>query len=129
MTTILALAFTSATTAFNLPQGLLESVCYVESKYDVNAVHIDDGGSNSVGVCQLHITTARWMGFDGPDEKLLDPQVNAYYAAAYLHYQLNRYHNNVVRALIAYNRGNALNLEETTYSNKVIAEWRKRGKS
>lgn len=121
MTTLTAL-FIAASTQFNLPTGLLESLCYVESKHNVTAVHEDDGGSNSIGVCQVKLVTARWLGFEGSEEDLMLPENNIFYAAAYLSYQHRRYAD-ITRAVVAYNRGNAMGLTSSDYSNKVIKQW------
>jgi len=122
-TAILAFMFAQASQTFNLPPKLLESVCFIETRHDITAVHEDDGGANSVGVCQVKLTTARWLGFKGTEIGLLDPKVNIYFAAKYLKYQHTRY-KNIQRALVAYNRGNAKDLMTTQYSDKVIKHWR-----
>lgn len=104
MTTLL-LTFVSATTTFDLPKGLLSALCYVESHHSPTAMHMDDGGSPSIGVCQLKLNTARLMGFKGTVEQLKNPKINIYYAAKYLKYQLSRYQNNTTKAVAAYNTG------------------------
>lgn len=111
--------------AFGLPQGLLTSLCYVESGHKVSAVHKDDGGQDSLGLCQLHLTTARLMGFKGTRKQLMDPVVNMYYAAKYLAHQVKRYHGDLTSAVIAYNIGSSRHLKVTSYSRKVFAQWHK----
>ena len=123
MNILLALFFVSASNVFNLPPGLLASVCFVESSHNVFAVHLNDGSSDSLGVCQVHTTTARWLGFEGEENDLMDPQTNIYYAAKYLNYQISRYHGNISKALVAYNRGNAKGLTRSEYSDKVLKQW------
>jgi soluble lytic murein transglycosylase-like protein len=88
----------------------------------VTAIHHDDGGENSVGICQLHISTARWLGFQGTERQLLEPQVNTYYAAKFLAYQIARYKFSITLGVIAYNRGNAIGLTHTEYSDKVFRQ-------
>lgn len=112
-----------ANSSFELPPGLLESVCYVESGHDVGAVHLDDGNGNSVGICQIKLSTAQWMGFRGTEQQLMIPRVNIYYAAKYLKRNLVRYNGNIPKALTAYNRGSAGNLTLTNYSIKVLKQW------
>lgn len=124
MGTSLTLIFIAATNTFNLPNNLLSSLCYVESAHNVNAVHNDDGNGDSLGVCQVKFNTAKFMGFKGDEEDLMDPRVNAYYAAKYLAHQINRY-NSIEKGIIAYNMGSAKQLTETEYSVKVMNEWRK----
>ena len=116
--------FLAASIQYNLPSGLLESLCYVESKHNITAVHEDDGGSDSLGVCQVKIETAQLMGFEGTEVELMDPKVNIFIAAAYLSHQLHRY-GDVTKAVIAYNRGSAGMLTSTAYSNKVMQTWGK----
>ena len=122
MNTLTAL-FLSATNFYNLPPGLLSSVCYVESRHNVQAVHTDDGGQDSLGVCQIQLRTARSLGFKGSVNDLMRPINNIGYAAAYLRVQLSRYRGNVARAVIAYNRGNAKGLTTTKYQTKVFKQW------
>ena len=121
-TIALAIIFLNASQTFTLPPALLDSLCFVESGHNQAAVHLDDGGSNSVGVCQVKLRTARWLGFKGTEQQLLKPKTNVYYAAKYLAYQLHRY-KNVEKAIVAYNKGNATNLLSSKYSVKVINQW------
>jgi soluble lytic murein transglycosylase-like protein len=127
-TTLLLLAFSAATQTFALPQGLLSAVCFVESTHNAKAVHLDDGGENSVGLCQLHLSTAKWLGYKGIEKGLYDAKINAYYAAKYLRYQLNRYDGNVTKAIAAYNAGsyrvNAKGqIKNRIYVQKVTNAW------
>lgn len=123
MTLIMISLLAFATQQHNLPAGLLQAVCTTESQLDPNAVHQDDGGSTSLGLCQVKLTTAQWLGFQGTEQDLMEPSVNAYYAAQYLHKQLIRYNENIPKALTAYNRGNAIGIESSEYSDKVLKQW------
>ena len=109
---------------YGLPEGLLSSLCYVESRHNVNAINHDDGDANSVGVCQVKLKTAREMGFRGTEQQLMNPRMNVKYAAKYLRWQILRY-KSVKKAVIAYNRGNARGLTTSKYQGKVYARWRK----
>lgn len=120
----LSLYFLLTSYQYNLPPGLLDSICFVESKYDINATHKDDGGESSLGVCQLHYSTAKWLGFNGTSKQLMDPQTNINYAGAYLSKQLSRYRNNPQKAVIAYNYGHVpKSLTYTKYQIKVFTKW------
>lgn len=119
----LAFIFQTAAAQFNLPPGLLEAVCFVESKHIVTAIHHDDGNSPSYGLCQVKLETAQWLGFNGTADDLMKPHVNAYYAAKYLARNLRRY-GTFEKAVIAYNRGNAGNLTTNGYQTKVFNRWR-----
>ena len=103
--TTLMLIFAVASQTFNLPPGLLSALCYTESKHNVSAIHLDDGGADSVGVCQLQLRSARGIGFRGSEEDLFDPTLNVHYAAKYLRSQLDRYHGDIRKAVAAYNAG------------------------
>lgn len=117
------LAFLATTHTFNLPPGLLPALCYIESTHHVNAVHHDDGGSDSLGICQIKLKTARTLGFKGTRLQLMDPVVNIYYAGKFLKFQIKRY-NDLHRSLTAYNRGNARGLKTSHYAQKVLKEWK-----
>jgi soluble lytic murein transglycosylase-like protein len=116
--------FLSATVQFHLPANLLASLCYVETRHTVNVVHENDGGSNSVGICQIKLKTAQWLGYKGTEKSLMIPRINIYYAAKYLAAMRDRYHGDIKKAIIAYNMGHAGNLTRTKYSDKVISQWR-----
>lgn len=120
---LLMAMFAAATKTFNLPEGLLSSLCYVESAHNPKALHIDDGTSNSIGICQVELSTAKWLGFKGSEKDLFNPTINIFYAAMYLQKQIARY-NNVERGVVAYNFGNAKGLTSSQYSSKVIKQWR-----
>lgn len=116
--------FLLASLQYGLPPDLLKSVCFVESHHQINAIHSDDGGADSIGICQLKLNTARQMGFKGKYKDLFNPKTNIYYAAKYLSHLQSRYQYNTARMLIAYNRGSAKQLTRTIYSDKVLNVWR-----
>jgi soluble lytic murein transglycosylase-like protein len=91
----------------NVDTQLLRAICFVESGFKARAVHHNDGtdGNTSYGICQLKLRTAKDMGFTGKVAQLRQASTNIQYAAEYLAFQLERYDNNVAKALIAYNRG------------------------
>lgn len=123
MSTTLALLFAAATNTFDLPPGLLQAVCFVESGYNTSAIHHNDGDGDSLGICQIKAKTATWLGYKGTQEELMGAYVNIYYAAKYLKYNINRYHGDIARALVAYNKGNARGLTSSNYSNKVLLQY------
>lgn len=122
----LSLIFIAVTAQLHLPPNLLSSICYIESRHVATAIHHDDGGSDSIGLCQIKHKTAKWMGFKGNEKDLLDPKINAYYAGKYLKYLLKRYDNNTIKAVIAYNIGNTRSLTTTNYQRKVFNKWKPR---
>lgn len=123
MTTLTAL-FVTISSQVGLPPGLLSSLCYVESKHKINAIHHDDGDQDSLGVCQIKLTSARQMGFRGTAKQLMEPRYNVKYAARYLKYQISRYNNSITKGVIAYNLGNARGLTSTKYQRRVFRKWR-----
>lgn len=124
MSTAINLLFILNTQAFILPPYLLESICYVESKHNISAFHKDDGTTNSVGICQIKLKTAQWLGFKGTEKDLMEPNNNIYYAAKFLAHNLKRYHGKLSQAVISYNQGSAKGLTHTNYSDKVFKQWR-----
>lgn len=123
MSLILFNLFLFASLQHGLPDRLLSSLCYVESKHDVSAYHEDDGKGNSVGICQVKLSTARMLGFKGTEKQLMVPQTNIVYAARYLRHQMDRYDGNITYAIISYNQGSRKSLTKTNYSCKVIKRW------
>lgn len=121
--TALALLFVSITQTYRLPPGLLSAVCYTESRFDITAVNPDDGEGDAIGVCQIHLDTARSMGYRGSALRLIDPKTNAKYAGAYLKYQLTRYMGDPLKAIAAYNAGShKVNKRGITVNRKYVRQ-------
>lgn len=109
-----------------VPGVLLLAICTNESGLN-NLTILHDGGSPSVGICQVKKETAELMGYKGisygklrPTKNrmypgameavgrakgLMNPKTNAEFAAKYLKYQLERYDNNWCKATAAFNAG------------------------
>lgn len=118
-----------------LPSGLLPAICQVESGLNVSAVNENDGGTASVGVCQIKFKTAVFMGYTG-DEKTLrkSTHLNAFYAAKYIRYNIERYPSNFLCAVAAYNAGRcnvtrAGHIKNARYVAKVMEAWKKYDKN
>ena len=113
-----------------VPASLLIALCSVESDFR-DVVNQHDGGSPSIGVCQIKLDTARFMGFAGDEKQLLrDRLVNAIYAAKYLKHQLKRYYGDYCSAISAYNTGTRKHLPDgrfnnATYVRKVLKRWKR----
>lgn len=123
MSTTLAALFLTVSQTLSLPPGLLSAVCYVESGHRTTAMNQSDGGSPSVGLCQIKAATARGMGYRGTDMVLAKPGVNAYWAGKYLRYQLDRYNGDVLKALSAYNAGtHRVNAKGEIMNRKYVAK-------
>lgn len=126
----LLLIFATVTQTFNLSPGLLSSICYVESTHKVRAIHVNDGGSDSLGLCQIKLTTAKSFGYKGTAKELHNsPFINAYYAGKYIRHQLNRYNGDVIKAIAAYNAGiyrisnDGRSPKNKLYVAKVLKAW------
>lgn len=124
----LALYFVVTSQAFSLPVGLLSALCYVESAHTPSAVHFDDGGSTSNGVCQIKLNTARMIGFKGTAKQLMNPKTNIHWSGKYLKRQLDRYDGIPVKAIAAYNAGKyrvnkAGLIMNRKYVKKVLTAW------
>lgn len=117
------LIFLSNNKALNLPNGLLESICFVESGHNIEALSPQDGGSPSLGICQVKLASAKAVGFKGTAKQLMQPEINIHYAAKILSYQLTRYDFNYPRAITAYNKGRSDGSGFSAYYRKVKAVW------
>lgn len=115
--------FLTISLSYGLPPGLLSSLCWVESRHNVSAVHYDDNGEDSIGICQVKYSTAQGLGYEGSYNDLYKPENNIKYAAAFLSKQIKRYHS-TKRGVVAYNRGNARHLTSSKYQVKVYKEWK-----
>lgn len=124
----LALVFTTVTASLQLPVGLISAVCHVESNHKIHVVNYDDGGEDSLGMCQIKLSTARMVGFKGTREDLMEPIVNAYYAGRYLRMQIRRYDNYIPYGVAAYNAGKlkltpSKKIVNVKYVDKVFRAW------
>lgn len=134
--------FLTFSLATGLPPGLLDAVCYVESKHKVEAVRHKDGIKGSehqpeaLGVCQLHMDTVKLMArvhkVKAPTKaELMKPEVNIYYAALYLKWQLDRkeHKGNFAKAVNAFNSGTTYGTGGSDYLAKVFdAYWQSANK-
>lgn len=121
--TALVLMFAAISYNLDLPPGLLEAVCKVESNYKHDIIHYNDGPSDSIGLCQLKLATASFMGYRGNAAGLLAPTTNAYYAGLYIRHHLDKHDYNPVLAVSAYNAGRPKLHRNRQYVNKVMTAW------
>jgi soluble lytic murein transglycosylase-like protein len=82
---------------YGLSHDLLDAVAWQESRYRANS----RSAVGAVGLMQLMPATARSLGVTDAT----DPAQNLAGGAAYLRIQLNRFDNDLERALAAYNAG------------------------
>ncbi len=92
-----------AAKAVKVSSVLLLAICTHESNLN-NITVPDDGGSSSIGICQIKEKTAFLLGYKGTAKGLLNPKTNAHFAALYLKYQYQRY-GDWCKATSAYNSG------------------------
>lgn len=102
--------------------GLVSAVCYVESGHRLSVINHDDGGSDSIGVCQMKLTTARLLGYRGSARGLLNPKTNIHYSAKYLRHHMDRYGDSY-KAVSAYNAGSfRLNAKGRPINRRYVAK-------
>jgi soluble lytic murein transglycosylase-like protein len=95
----------SAAKSVGVSGTLLLAICDHESGGFKHNYTLRDHGTPSYGVCQVKRNTASMFGFKGDPKKLIDPKINAKYAAKYLKYQEDRYGSSWVRMAASYNSG------------------------
>lgn len=94
----------AAAKAAKISGSLLIAVCTHESGL-TNVLVPHDGGSPTYGVCQVKEATAKMFGYKGDGKGLMNPKTNARFAALYLKYQIERYGDDWVKVVAAYNAG------------------------
>lgn len=119
---LLLLAFQTATQIFELPPHFLEAICYTESKGVVDPPRVDDGGSHSLGICQVKLATAKSLGFRGSENDLVVPEVNIYQAGKIFAYHLSKCAS-PDDAVMAYNTGSC-SKHNRSYLRKVMSNVR-----
>ena len=104
----------------------LAAICSVESSGNPSAVNVNDGGSPSLGLCQIKFETAKLVGFRGGPSELLKRHVNHHYAYRYLRKQYHRY-GCMKKAIAAYNAGSVRGeIRNLGYVTKVLNRMEKR---
>ena len=82
---------------------VLAAIVKVESRYDARALRRERKVRDwSVGLMQVRVGTARWLGFAGEEFQLMSPDTNLHYGAVYLERLIRRYGSG---AISAYNAG------------------------
>lgn len=103
-TAIIAKIILMVAKTVGVPGSLLLAICVHETKL-TRVIAINDGDSDTFGVCQIKHETAQMLGFKGTSEELMRTSINAEFAAKYLKYQLKRYNGDTLKATAAYNAG------------------------
>lgn len=94
----------SAAKAAKVSGTVLLAICMNESGLN-NVTVQHDGGSPSIGICQVKYETAKMLGYEGKASGLTKPEENAKWAAEYLRFQNERYDGDMCKAVAAYNAG------------------------
>jgi soluble lytic murein transglycosylase-like protein len=116
----------AAAKAASISPSLLLAICSIESNLRPEAINQHDGGSPSIGVCQLKVDTALMFDRFATAKKLLDPRYNAKLAARYVRYQSNRYISDEC-IIAAYNAGTCLRNKRGLIRNRqYVAKVQKR---
>lgn len=113
-----------------IPAGLLMALCSVESNLNPHAYTANDGGSPSIGMCQVKLETARRFIPGVTTGDLMRKPVNLMAAALYLQHQFRRY-GSWRLAIAAYNTGSLKYnvkglLINDHYLKKVVTKWKSR---
>lgn len=125
-----------AARAFELSPAMLYSLCMVESRCKAKAINKYDSTlpkvldralastppkrtySPSYGLFQIKYATAKSVGYRGTRSGLLDPEINAFYAAKLFKQNLVKYRQHT-KAISAHNAGKYIS-GNTQYVNKVL---------
>ena len=100
---------------FSLDENVVRAIIWTESSGFPNA----EGPGGERGFMQLFYTTAQQMGFAGEPDELFDPEINIHYGTAYLRWQLDRYAEDIEKALSAYKAG-TYTPENKWYVDRVL---------
>ena len=93
----------STAAAYQLPWQLILAIAWQESLLDPNAEG-DDG--TSIGVMQMSLPTAEWLvGQPVSVEQLKNPVLNIDLGTRYVRHQMDRYDDDIYKAVAAYNAG------------------------
>ncbi len=102
----------NAALGFGIDPALVKAHMAVESNFIPGATNLEGSGANpSSGLMQVRLSTARKLGFPGPQGNsqlltgLYDPAVNVPLAAKLIRENLDRARGDVDRAISAYNGG------------------------
>lgn len=105
---------------FSLDENLAKAVIWKESSGFPDAERWEgEEYGYSRGLMGLLYTTAQQMGFTGEPDDLFDPEINIHYGTAYLRWQLDRYGEDVRKAVSAYNAGTYTEANKA-YVDKVL---------
>ena len=111
---------------FDVDPYLVSSIIWVESKYDIEAV----SNTGAIGLMQIMPDTGEWIASkidvdDYSEPVLKDPSLNIRFGCWYLNYLNNRFGEDIVHVLAAYNGGpnrvaDWLENEEYSKANKLV---------
>ena len=91
----------------NLDPAMIAAVIYAESRFRDQESHAGALGLMQVTPQTAHVIERLSGGTTFVTSDLSDPEINIRYGSYYLRYLLDRYHQNEVAALAAYNAGTA----------------------
>lgn len=99
--------------------SLVISICTVESNL-TNTNNFNDRLGPALGLCQLHLITAREQIPYVDSLALQQPRVNILVAAKYIKKQLVRYNGNITDAIASYNYGSVKMVNGEYINNNYV---------
>jgi len=100
---------------FGLDDNVVRAIIWTESSGDPDA----ESPKHALGLMGVLYTTAQQMGFEGEPDDLFDPEINIRYGTKYLVWQLDRYGQEIKKALSAYEAG-TYTPENKWYVDRVL---------
>lgn len=89
---------------YGIEAAVIASIIDTESEGDASQVTVHEG-KRYYGLMQISYNTARWRGFLGDPDGLLNPDYNVRWGSNYLWYWTDRRKGNLVDGIAAYNAG------------------------
>lgn len=103
----------------NIEGAIIAAMIAHESKGNPNAIN-----GRFTGLMQIGFSEAKFVGFKGDPEALLNPDVNIYWATKYLKYCIEQKSGDLFRGISGYNSGNVERPNTpymTEYVNSIVA--------
>ena len=95
-----------AAKSYSVPVPLIKAIMRAESNFNPMAKrHEANVNDYSYGLMQVRCDTAKWMGYSGECEDLLNPETNIQVGTKFIAYLQRQFTNDTERVIAAYNAG------------------------